>query len=171
MQRDDSVPGAASPNGTAHRNLVERTALTVGSVSLGAAMAIDAAAVAGRHVGINLLGSIEIVQTCIVVAATSAIILATLSDSHARVAILLERMRRHFASRLLIATNIVSAFVFVWLAIGSGWLLADLWNGSERTELLHIPLRWIRLLGIFGIVLTAVLFVRQAFVRTTSDAA
>ena len=51
--------------------------LAVGSAGLLAAMTTDALAVAGRHAGIRLLGSIEIVQACIVVVATSAIVLTT----------------------------------------------------------------------------------------------
>ena len=30
-------------------------------------------------------------------------------------------------------------------AAGSAWVLAEMWNGFEQTELRHIPLRWLRL--------------------------
>ncbi|WP_439533531.1 TRAP transporter small permease [Polymorphobacter sp.] len=140
----------------------ERIPMIVGAVALTGALGVDAVAVAGRHIGINLLGSIEVVQMCMVVAATSAIVLATISASHARVQILLERLSRTAARRFDRLADFASALAFLWLVIGSAWLLVETWTGSEMTELLNIPLRWIRLVWIGGAALTAVLFLRMA---------
>lgn len=137
---------------------LQRVALAVGSAALLGAMATDALAVAGRHAGIALLGSIEIVQACIVVVATSAMVAATLLGAHARVQILLEKVTEVTARRLDRFADATSAIVFLWLAVGSIWLASDLWNGVEITELLHIPLRWLRLVWIAGSLLIACLF-------------
>ncbi|MEH3039179.1 MAG: TRAP transporter small permease subunit [Sphingomonas paucimobilis] len=142
--------------------------LAVGSAALLAAMATDALAVAGRHAGIRLLGSIEIVQASIVLIATTAIVLTTIVDAHARVHILLERLPVATAARWLRGANALSALVFLWLAAGSAWLAADLWNGHELTEILQLPLRWLRLFWIMGAVATAILFARRAFRSITA---
>ena len=49
-------------------------------------------------------------------------------------------------------------------------LLLDVWDGHERSELLHIPLRWFRLLMIVALVSVAGLFARDAIVRRRHDA-
>ena len=150
------------------RSPLGRVMLAIGSAALLAAMATDALAVAGRHAGIRLLGSIEIVQACIVLIATTAIVLTTLVDAHARVHILLERLSATAAARLLRGANALSALVFLWLAAGSIWLSSDLWGAFELTEILHLPLRWLRLAWIVGALAAALLFARRAFVRTPS---
>ena len=48
-------------------------------------------------------------------------------------------------------------------AIGSIWVAHDLWSGFERTELLGIPLRWLRLIWIATTIVVAGLFLRNAF--------
>jgi TRAP-type C4-dicarboxylate transport system permease small subunit len=145
-----------------------RLMLAIGSIALLLAMSTDALAVAGRHAGIRLFGSIEIVQACIVLVATTAIVLTTLVEGHARVHILLDRLKPVTASRLLRGADWASALVFLWLAAGSTWLLADLWGTFELTEILHLPLRWLRLAWIIGSLVTAALFVRRALSRTAA---
>jgi hypothetical protein len=56
------------------------------------------------------------------------------------------------------------------LATGSIMMLVDLWNGHERSEILHIPLRWFRLLMIAALLFVAALFARDAIVRRHHDA-
>jgi TRAP-type C4-dicarboxylate transport system permease small subunit len=152
----------------AAKSPLARIMLAVGSAGLLAAMATDALAVAGRHAGIRLLGSIEIVQACIVVVATSAIVLTTLVDAHARVHILLERLSPPRSAALLRAADLLSALVFLWLAAGSIWLSSDLWGAAELTEILQLPLRWLRLAWIVGALTAAALFLRRAVRRTAA---
>ena len=140
----------------------QRVALGLGSAALLLAMATDALAVAGRHAGVALLGSIEIVQACIVVAATSALVAATMLGAHARVHILLEKAKPATVRMLDRFADWTSALLFLWLAAGSIWLASDLWNGTEITEILQLPLRWFRLLWIVGALLIAGLFAYRA---------
>jgi TRAP-type C4-dicarboxylate transport system permease small subunit len=140
----------------------QRLALGLGSAALLLAMATDAVAVAGRHLGIALLGSIEIVQACIVVAASSALVAATMLGAHARVHILLEKAKPATVRTLDRFADTVSALLFLWLAAGSAWLASDLWGGSEITEILQIPLRWLRVVWVASALLIAALFAWRA---------
>jgi TRAP-type C4-dicarboxylate transport system permease small subunit len=150
-----------APAATLGRSRLARAMLAIGSAGLLGAMATDALAVAGRHAGIRLFGAIEIVQACIVLVATSAILLTTIVDGHARVHILLERLHAAASTRLLRGADAVSALIFLWIAVGSAWLLADLWSAFELTEILHIPLRWLRAAWIAGAIATALTFARR----------
>lgn len=166
LQRVVPIDADVEPTRTADpRTPLGRIVLTLGSAALLAAIATDALAVAGRHAGIRLFGSIEIVQACIVLIATSAIVLATLVDAHARVHIVLERLSPVTAARLLRGADALSAIVFAWLAAGSIWLSADLWDAFELTEVLQLPLRWLRLAWVLGASIAAVLFARRALRR------
>lgn len=148
------TPPAPSP--------LTRVVLAAGSAGLLGAIATDALAVAGRHAGIRVLGAIELVQACIVVVATSSILLATLVDAHALVHILLERLSPAASARILRLADAASALVFLWIAAGSAWLAADLWHAFELTEILQIPLRWFRLLWILGATAAACVFAWRA---------
>jgi TRAP-type C4-dicarboxylate transport system permease small subunit len=124
-----------------------KIAFFIGSLALMLAMSTDAIAVLGRHLGWPLLGSIEIVQACIVLAAAAAMVMATLHDAHARVHVLTERLPASWQRRL--------------------WLLGELWRGHEETELLHIPVRWLRLFWLCAALLIAGLFVVRAVRRSS----
>ena len=165
---DADLPPESALDGPAEAatHPLTRLAFLVGSVGLLGATATDAIAVLGRHTGFALLGSIEIVQVAVVLAASSAMIGATLQRSHASVHIVTERMRPPVQRRLARVAAMLGALLFLLIALGSAWVAADLWNGFERTELLGLPLRWFRLLWIVAALLIAVLFARQAVERT-----
>ena len=58
--------------------------------------------------------------------------------------------------------SVVSAAVFLGVAIGTAWVMGDLWNGYEMTELLQIPIRWLRALWLLASFAIAGLFLLQA---------
>jgi TRAP-type transport system small permease protein len=118
----------------------------VGAGGLLLAMLIEAIAVAGRQLGVPLLGALEIIQTAILVTASAAMLSATLADAHATVKLLVERLpgrAQDWLQRLAMA--IASAF-FACLALSSAWLAMDAWNEFEHSELLRIPYRPLRLI-------------------------
>ena len=117
----------------------------LGAAGLLTAMASDAVAVAGRHLGRPFLGSIELVQASVVIAASSAMISATLAGSHATVHVLLERLGARSRAVLEAFGALCGAACFAILGGGSAWLALDLRGGGERTELLGIPLAPLRL--------------------------
>lgn len=163
LENGDDAP-SPSP---ARENGAPRAAFLIGGTGLFVATATDSIAVLGRHVGFTLLGSIEVVQTCIVLIASSAMIFATLKGTHAAVHILTERLAPVTAGRLAQAASFLSLSMFLLLSAGCIWLAVDLWGGYERTELLHIPILPLRLLQIAALLFIATLFLR-AFLRRSA---
>jgi len=144
-------------------------AYVLGGAGLLTATATDAIAVAGRHTGLHLLGSIELVQAAVVLLTTSAMLITTICGGHASVHIVAERLSAISAARLARAASFVSGLTFLALAAGSAWVASDLWNGHEQTELLHIPLRWLRAVWVIFALLIAARFFRQAFQRLADE--
>jgi TRAP-type C4-dicarboxylate transport system permease small subunit len=160
----DEEPGPAPVTGVAGH-----AAFLIGSTGLLLATAADSIAVLGRHTGFALLGAIEIVQAAIVLIAASSMVSVTLSRGHAAVHILTDRLTPARKATLARVANILGAVAVLLLAAGSLILLVDLWNGYERSELLHIPLRWFRLLMIAALVFVGILFLRDALMQRRRD--
>ncbi len=129
-----------------------------GGAALLAAMAIDTLAVVGRNVGMPIIGSIELVQAAILVSGTVALVLATLHGGHARVRLVIDRLQG--APRHVLANDVAR-----WrrhacsrrLPAGSIWLAADLWSGHERSEVVGVPWRILRLIANAGFVACALI--------------
>ncbi len=162
LPESDLALSADGPDATG-AGLLTQMAYVIGGIGLLGATCGDALAVAGRHTGIHLLGSIEFVQSCVVLLAASAMLIATIKRNHASVHIVTDRLSRPTRDRLVRISAFISAMLFLVLAVGSTWILTELWNGHEETELLHIPLRWLRLLWIIFTVLIAARFLGQAW--------
>jgi TRAP-type C4-dicarboxylate transport system permease small subunit len=134
--------------------LLTRTSFVLGAFGLLGAMSIDAGAVVGRHLGVPLLGSIELVESCVVLMASASLVGTTLERGHASVHILTQQLSAAGSVRLQRASDLLSAVFFAVLAIGSSIVARDLWGGDERTELLGLALAPLRLLwcaSAFGI--------------------
>ena len=133
----------------------------VGAAGLLLAMGVEALAVLGRHVGVPFLGALEIIQTAILLAATSAMVSATLSGAHASVTLLTDRVGPTARSILRRLSALLSTVFFAALAAGSLWLTVDSWNEFEQSELLHIPFRPLRVISLAAVAAIAVLFARE----------
>ena len=144
---------------------IARIAFVIGCCGLLLATAADSIAVLGRHLGFPLLGAIEVVQAAIVLIAASSLVSVTLARGHAGVHILTDRLKPAPRRRLGLFADIAAALTVVLLVIGSVLILADLWNGHERSELLHIPLRVLRLLMTLALTVVAIAFVQQAWTK------
>lgn len=158
MEQPKSVAGAPSPP----HGPLGRAAFVLGAAGLLIATATDSLAVLGRHTGIAFLGSIEIVQSAVVLAASGAVVTATLARGHAAVHILTERLSPEAAARLARFATLLSGLIFLAMAIGSGWLMVEGWGGYERTELIGIPFRWFRLIWTIALLVVAGLFLVRA---------
>ena len=154
--------GAPLVDGPTDQGFVTKLAYFVGSVGLLTATAVDAVAVAGRHLGFTVLGSIELVQAAAVLTATSAMVVATAVGSHASVHIITQRLPESTRARLARSAAALGALLFLLIAAGSLWVAAELWSGHEQTELLGIGIRWLRAFWILGAVLITILFCRRA---------
>jgi hypothetical protein len=150
--------GAAAPGG-----LLARLGYLLGSVGLIMATAADAVSVAGRHLGFRLIGSIELVQAAVVLLASAAMLVVTIGRGHASVHMVTGRLRSATRVKLGRAVALISAAVFLALAAGSAWIVAELWHGYEQTELLHLPLRWLRVLWVVFALFIAFEFARAAW--------
>nr|WP_272917858.1 TRAP transporter small permease subunit [Altericroceibacterium endophyticum] len=127
--------------------------LWTGGLALLAATAIDTFAVIGRHIGLPVHGSIEMMQAVVLVSGVIAMIVATIENAHARVKLVVDRLsprRRALADRL---SDFLTLLLFASLLAGSSWIAWDLRDAYEQSELLGIP--WMLLRVIVGLVLLA----------------
>ena len=117
----------------------------IGGLALLMATLIDTIAVIGRHVGLPLTGSIELMQAAILVSGGIALLVATLDSAHARVRLLVDRLpdgARQVADRV---SHDLSLAFFLFLLAGSAWIAWDLRDGHEQSELLGVPWALLRL--------------------------
>jgi len=140
----------------------------LGALGMLGAMACEALAVLGRHVGLPLLGSLEIVEACIVLMACASLVGTTLERGHASVHILTEHLSERTRRGLALFTNLLCALFFACLLIGSLWIEADLWHGAEQSELLGIPIAPLRLLWCTTALGLSGAFLGQALAQRTA---
>jgi len=133
----------------------------LGAAALLFAMAVETIAVLGRHIGVPLWGSIELVQAGILVASSIAILSATLANSHARVRILTDRVAGSFRVWLRRVQALFCALFFCALTVGSIWIFLDLRKGHEESEVLHIPYAPLRVLCIVVVLGITLIFLRR----------
>ncbi|MCP5143633.1 MAG: TRAP transporter small permease [Gammaproteobacteria bacterium] len=131
---------------TSPRGLWYRVLVITGGTALLTAMVVDTLAVIGRHTGIPLLGSIELVQAVVAIASATAMIVATLNGSHAVVRLITDRLPERQAAWFARVNALLAALFFCALLAGSVWITSDLWFGFEETELWRIPYRPLRVL-------------------------
>jgi TRAP-type transport system small permease protein len=139
----------------------EKFLFYLGAAALLFAMGVDTIAVLGRHIGLPLWGSIEMVQAAILVASSSAILSATLARKHVRVRILMDRLKGRSGIWLQRIQDVFSALFFCLLTAGSVWIFLDLRNGYEESEILHIPYAPLRIICIITILAVMVSFLRR----------
>lgn len=140
-----------------------RPLIFIGGVPLLVAMLVDSIAVVGRHLRMPLNGSIEIVQHALLIAGATAMVVATLTRSHALVRLLIDRLPTRPASWCRRTNDILSATYFLALAAGGIWLAIELAPGFEQSELLGLPYRPLRVLANFAVLLVALIFLRRAY--------
>ena len=134
-----------------------RLLVWTGGIALLAATAIDTIAVIGRHVGLPLTGSIELMQAAVLVSGAVGLLVATIEQSHARVHLVVERLaplQRKVADRL---SDVLTFLFCLALLAGSGWIAAELWTAHEQSELVGVPWRVLRLIAnlcLLGVCLT-----------------
>ncbi len=137
--------------------------LATGAIGLLGAMTTDAIAVVGRHINVPFTGSIELVQAFIVLGASSAIAYASLGATHAAVDLVFHRLPIS-AQRIAHRIAALLGFLFVTaLLVGSAWIAWEYRDAGERTELLGIELKWLRLFWLACAVIAAVAMLAPLF--------
>jgi len=142
---------------------MQRLLFYVGAAGLLLAIAADAVAVLGRHLGIPLLGSIELMQAAILLASSAAIVLATVAKKHAVVHLLIDRLSPRLRAVMERVHALFGAVLFAALAVGSLWIAYDLRDGHEQSELLRIPYAPLRVLSIIAVLAVAAIYLARAF--------
>lgn len=140
----------------------------LGGLALLLACATDTLAVIGRHVGIPVRGSIEIVQACVLVAGGIALIIATQAGSHARVHLVIDRIGTDWRRRINRTSALLGALFILASLVGCLWIASDLWNSQEVSELLGLPYRALRIIGNLCLLLVALAWLRKALERQRS---
>lgn len=135
----------------------------VGAIGLLLAMSVEAVAVLGRHIGVPFFGALELIQTAILLTASAAMVSTTISDTHARVTLLTERIGPAARAVLNRLSAFLSAAFFCGLAAGALWLTVDAWNEYEQSELLHIPFRPLRVTSFAAMLAIALIFFADLF--------
>ena len=125
------------------------------------AMVVETVAVLGRHAGIPLVGALEIIQACILLMASTAMLSATLNKGHATVTILTNRVGEGARRVLQAFGHLLSAAFFLGLTIGVAWLTMDAWNEHERSEMLHIPFKPLRIISLLAAGAITLVFIRD----------
>jgi TRAP-type C4-dicarboxylate transport system permease small subunit len=138
----------------------------LGGGALLGAMATDFIAVIGRHTGTPLLGSIELVQVLVGISGAMALLVATLRDSHAVVRLLLANIDPRYVARLQRVNAAAATLFFLALTTGSLWILLELRQAHEETELLRLPIWPLRLLIVGALLATTLLFLRKIWQRS-----
>jgi TRAP-type C4-dicarboxylate transport system permease small subunit len=141
----------------------------LGACGLLVVMIVETLAVLGRHLGLPLLGAIEIIQAAILVSACAAVVLATVNSAHAAVHLLTDRLAAKSKRRLAQFTALLSALFFVGLTVGAVWLALDYWHAHEESDLLHIPFRPLRTLVAIAVASIACIFVYRAVHELPGD--
>ena len=156
----DEAPAGSRPGAA---GLLLKLSFATGSVALLCMVAIDFVSVICRHLHIPLAGSIELIQACITLAISAAVVAATLTGGHAAVHVLTERMSPAWRGRFLRIADAAGVVYFVAVAVGGLWLLGDTLNADERTDLLRLPITPLRLIWAVSLALAGVLSLLRTF--------
>ncbi|MEO6340171.1 MAG: TRAP transporter small permease [Caulobacteraceae bacterium] len=149
--------------------LLLKLSFLTGSIALLCMVAIDFVSVVCRHLRVPLTGSIELIQACITVAISAAVVGATLTAGHAAVHVLTERMSPAWRRRCLRIADVACVLYFAAAAVGGFWLLGDTLNGDERSDLLRLPITPLRVIWAASLTLAGVLcLLRLVGVRLAS---
>ena len=142
-----------------------RASYGIGGAALFAMVAVDFTSVAARHLGLRVLGAIEIIQICIVVAISAAILAATLQGAHAAVHLLVTRVGPRARLGLERLSDVLSVTLFLGLLFGGTWVLKDLWPQDERSDLLRLPFAPARMVWCLALALSALASLLTLFAR------
>ena len=153
----DTVPEAENrrPTRTEFTTGPARLMFLVGSLAILAAMATDFAAVISRHLRIPLIGAIEVIQGCILVAISASIICTTVARGHATVHLVVDRLPPAWRDRFHRVGHLLCFVTFALIAVGNFWLFADTWGWDERSDLLGLPIWPFRLIWAVSLAVVA----------------
>jgi TRAP-type transport system small permease protein len=137
--------------------------ILIGSLALLAELVLVFASAVLRNMGVALPGTIEIVEVIIAVIASMAILMTTLAGRHAIIRLVIDRVRRGSHRLLNAFTHLCGAFYWGLLAVGTAWIIAEVWGKQEATMLVEIPVVPFRLVFLAACISILVLLLVRAF--------
>ncbi len=140
-----------------------------GAAGLLGAASTDLLAMIGRRVGAPFLGSVEVAQVCVLLAGGASLVAATLGRDHAAVRVFTEKASPRLRGILGRVACLTAAAFFAVLTIGSAWIMWDLRDGAEQTELLAIPVVVLRAFWLACAIGCTVVLLAQAFKRSEAS--
>ncbi len=140
----------------------------MGGAALLSISAIDTLAVIGRHIGLPLHGSIELIQAAVLIAGGLALVAATAAGNHARVRLLLDRISPGRFLWVDRGASLLSALFFAALLAGASWLAVELWSSHELSELTGVSYRWLRAFCNLCLGMCVILFLRDTVKRSAN---
>lgn len=132
-------------------------AIWTGGLALLAATAIDTVAVIGRHIGLPLEGSIELMQAAVLVSGALGIVMSSLDDAHARVKLVVDRLPARWRGVADRVSDLLSVLFVAALLAGSAWIALDLIGAHEQSELVGVPWWLLRLVANVCLLATALI--------------
>ena len=153
--------------GGSARETAQNLIIYIGSIGLLAEMIIVFISAIMRNLGLVFPGSIEVVETIIVVVVSAALVMTTLAASHATVKLVIDRVGGKTKYFLHYLIHLLGALFWLLMAIASFWILTDTWGDEERTMLISIPLAPLRIIWLLACLSIMCLLLRRSF--TYSD--
>jgi TRAP-type C4-dicarboxylate transport system permease small subunit len=125
--------------------LLYRVSIWLGGLALLGAALVDTGAMLARNLMTSIHGSIEIIQLAVLIAGAIGLVVAVASSTYARVHLLTDRLSVSGKAWLDRFAAAAVGLFFICILAGSAWIAADLWSGQERSEVVGVPWRWMRL--------------------------
>ncbi|GAB1256387.1 hypothetical protein NBRC116494_08890 [Aurantivibrio plasticivorans] len=140
-----------------------------GAITLALTMLLVSASAIGRHFGLPLPGTVEIVEALILVTAAAGILSTTIERAHASAKLITELLppsTRRFVEVLGLILGIIFC---AGLVIGNTWLIYDVWGLQEASHLLGIPIVPLRILFVAALTCTGFMLALHLFKPVPSN--
>jgi TRAP-type transport system small permease protein len=155
-QERDKLTDAPQSESRVRDSVLARVCFALGGGALLSAMVIDLVSVVGRRLGFSIVGAMELVQYCIAGVVSAAIVVATLTDAHAAVHVVTERVGEKMRRALAHLSNALTALFFLAVLAGDVWIAFELWARDERSDLLGLPIAPMRMLWCAGLAVASI---------------
>lgn len=137
--------------------------VAIGMLALVGELILVFAAAILRNLGVALPGTVESVELLIAVIASAAIVRATLAGNHATIKLAIDRVSARVRNRLHVFVHLCGALYWAMLALGTTWIIFEVWGRQEATMLLELPVVPFRIVWLLACVSIVVLLLVRAF--------
>jgi TRAP-type C4-dicarboxylate transport system permease small subunit len=129
----------------------------VGEIFIAAVTVVLITAVLGRTFRFVIPGTLDLVETWIVIGIAFSLLKAEMRDHHTRADLLTKKMGRRTRAWVESVNTALSCFVWIVIASGSVKLTREKWVNGEETDFLRFPIPPFRTIWTLACVLLCVL--------------